>query len=300
MLKFSMDQKVYNIAGVEVGGQPWERSTVLVGSIFYSGHKIVKDSLKGVFDEEKAISLLKKEEEISKLTGNTRFIDVVGETTEALIKYIEFVADQTSIPILVDSPSQKVRIETIKHFANSDLIPRLIYSSIGIDYTDEELNCLKECGVKNAIIMAFSMKAIKPKKKIELLETELLPAAKSAGIENIFIDAGVMDVASVSWVSLSIRDIKERFGYPTGCAPANALYTWERMKKLGKSAFRAAAAAVFSMTRLLGADFCLYGPIKNASWVYPAVATIDGLLAYGGRLNGLKPLKKNHPLFNLF
>lgn len=300
MLKFSSDQKTYNIAGVEVGGQPWERSTVLIGSIFYSGDKIVKDPIRGIFDEEKAKILLKEEEEISKLTGNSRFIDVVGETTEALIKYIEFVANQTSIPILVDSPSLKVRIEVIKHFANSDLMPRLIYSSIGVDYTDEELGCLSDCGVKNAIIMAFSMKAIKPEKKIELLETDLLPAVKSAGIENIFIDTGVMDVASVSWVSLSIRDIKEKYGYPTGCAPANALYTWERMKKLGKIAFHAAAASVFSMTRLLGADFCLYGPIKNASWVYPAVATCDGLLAYGGRLYGLRPLINDHPLFNLF
>jgi tetrahydromethanopterin S-methyltransferase subunit H len=243
---------------------------------------------------------LKAEEKISKLTGNSRFIDVLGESTEALIRYIEFVADQTSIPILVDSPSQKVRVEVMKHFANSYLMPRLIYSSIGVDYTDEELNCLSECGVKNVIIMAFSMKAIKPKKKIELVETELLPAVKSAGIENIFIDTGVMDVASVSWVSLSIRDLKERFGYPTGCAPANALFSWERMKKLGKLAFHTASSSVLSITRFLGADFCLYGPIKNASWVYPAVATIDGLLAYGRRLNGLKPVTNDHPLYKLF
>jgi tetrahydromethanopterin S-methyltransferase subunit H len=300
VLKFSRDQKTYNIAGVEVGGQPWERSTVLIGSIFYSGDKIVKDPIKGIFDEEKAKAMLKAEEKISKLTGNSRFIDVLGESTEALIRYIEFVADQTSIPILVDSPSQKVRVGVMKHFANSALMPRLIYSSIGVDYTEEELNCLTKCGVKNVIIMAFSMKAIKPKRKIELLETELIPAVKSAGIENILIDAGVMDVASISWVSLAIRDLKEKFGYPTGCAPANALYSWDRMKKLGKVAFHTASASVFSMTRFLGADFCLYGPIKNASWIYPAVATTDGLLAYGGRLNGLKPLSNNHPLYKLF
>lgn len=300
MLNFTNDQKTYNIAGVEIGGQPWERPTVLVGSMFFAGDKIVQDPLKGIFDEEKAKHLLKKEEEISKLTGNPRFIDVIGETSEALIEYIEFVASQTSAPIVVDSPSHNVRMETLKYFSNSDLIPRLIYNSIGVDHTEEELQCIKKYEVKNAILLAFSMKAMKPERKIELLEKILIPAAKTAGVENIFIDTGVMDVASVSWVSLAIRDIKERFGYPTGCAPANALYTWEKMKELGNLAFHAAASSVLSITPLLGADFCFYGPIKHAKWVYPAIATIDGLIAYGARIKGLRPTTNNHPLYKLF
>ena len=300
MLKFTNDQKTYNIAGIQIGGQPWERPTVLIGSMFFAGDKIVQDPLKGIFDEDKAKALLKKEEEISKLTGNPRFIDVIGETSEALIKYIEFVASQTSAPIVVDSPSHNVRMETIKHFSKTNLIPRLIYSSIGIEHKKEELNCIKKCGVKNAILLAFSMKAMKPERKIELLEKNLIPAIKYAGVENIFIDTGVMDVASVSWVSLAIRDIKERFGYPTGCAPANALYTWEKIKELGKFAFHAAASSVLSITPLFGADFCFYGPIKHAKWVYPAIATIDGLIAYGGRIKGLRPTTNNHPLYKLF
>jgi tetrahydromethanopterin S-methyltransferase subunit H len=300
VLNFTTEQKYYNIAGVEIGGQPWERPTVLISSMFFTGDKIVQDPLKGIFDEEKAKYLLKKEEEISKFTGNPRIIDIIGETPEALIKYVEFVASQTTVPIIVDSPSSSARMETIKYFSKSDLIPRLIYSSIGIEHTQEELNCIKKSGVKNAILLAFSMKAMKPEKKVELLEKSLIPAIQSTGVENIFIDTGVMDVASVSWVSLAIREIKERFGYPTGCAPANALYTWEKMKKLGKIAFHAAASSVLSITSLLGADFCFYGPIKNAEWVYPAIATIDGLIAYGGRIKGLRPISNDHPLYRLF
>ncbi|MFW9866883.1 MAG: tetrahydromethanopterin S-methyltransferase subunit H [Candidatus Thorarchaeota archaeon] len=300
MWQFTKDQKTYNIAGTEIGGQPWERSTVLIGSIFFAGDKVVQDPIKGIFDKAKVKDLLEKEEKIAKFTGNPRFIDVIGETTEALIRYIEFVASYTPIPIILDSPSQKVRIETIRHFADTELMPRLIYNSIGIDHTDEELKCLKDCGVENAILLVFSMRAMKPLRKIELLETDLIQAAKSADIKNILVDTGVMDVASVSWASLAIRDIKERFGYPTGCAPANALYTWEKMKALGKISFQAAASSVLSITRLLGADFCLYGPIQNSTWVYPAIASIDGLVAYGHRMKGLRPITNIHPLFKIF
>lgn len=300
MLKFTTEQKVYNIAGIEIGGQPWERATVLIGSLFYAGDRVVQDPLKGIFDEDKAKQLLREEEKISKLTGNPRFIDVIGETSEALINYIEFVASQTSNPIIVDSPSPQVRMEAIKYFKDSNLIPRLIYSSIGINHSKEELNCIKKCGVKNTILLAFSMKAMKPERKIELLENILIPAINSTGAETVLIDTGVMDVASVSWVSIAIRDIKERFGYPTGCAPANALYSWEKMKKLGKFAFRTAASSVLSITPLLGADYCFYGPIKNANWVYPAIAAIDGLIAYAGRMKGLSPTTNNHPLYKIF
>ena len=174
MWQFTKEQKTYNIGGVEIGGQPWERSTVLIGSIFFAGDKIVQDPIKGIFDEVKVKDLLEKEEEVAKFTGNPRFVDVIGETAEALIKYVEFVASCTSIPIVIDSPSQKVRIETIRHFADTELMPRLIYNSIGIDHTDEELKCLKDCRVKSAILLAFSMKAMKPLRKIELLENNLI------------------------------------------------------------------------------------------------------------------------------
>ena len=61
MLKFSKNQETYNIAGVQIGGQPWERPTVLIGSMFFAGDKIVQDPIKGIFDEDKAKHLLKKE-----------------------------------------------------------------------------------------------------------------------------------------------------------------------------------------------------------------------------------------------
>jgi tetrahydromethanopterin S-methyltransferase subunit H len=299
MLKFASSQKVYNIAGVEIGGQPGERPTVLISSIFFAGHRIVHDPLKGLFNRKKAANLLQQEAELSIKYGNPRIVDVIGDTKEALVNYIEFVAEQTSSPILIDSPSQKVRIETVRHFANSELMSRLIYNTIAEDHTVEEIKCLSECGVKSAIILAFSTKAMKPKAKLKLLQEDLFIAAESAGIENILIDTGVLDVPSVSWASATIREIKENLGYPAGCAPANAIYSWEKIKSTD-TPLSQVAAPILAMTQSQGADFILYGPIKSASWVYPTVATMDALVAYGGRLNGVRPVTKEHPLYKIF
>ncbi|MFH2044152.1 MAG: tetrahydromethanopterin S-methyltransferase subunit H, partial [Pseudomonadota bacterium] len=41
MLTFTQEQKTYTIGDVTIGGQPGENPTVLMGSIFYQGHRIV-------------------------------------------------------------------------------------------------------------------------------------------------------------------------------------------------------------------------------------------------------------------
>jgi tetrahydromethanopterin S-methyltransferase subunit H len=61
LFKFERKQEIFDIGGIKVGGQPGELPTVLVGSIFHEGHKIVKDRFSGVFD--------KAEAEINKCSG---------------------------------------------------------------------------------------------------------------------------------------------------------------------------------------------------------------------------------------
>lgn len=299
MFKFAQQQKICQIGDVRLGGQPGENATVLVGSIFYSGHRIVSDLEKGIFDKQKAKDLLDREAELSAETGNPRFIDVVGETTNALINYIEFVAANCEAPILVDSAIPKVRMETIKHFANTEIVPRLIYNSIDIHYSEEELACIKDCGIKSAVVLAFTTKAIKPKDRVKLLEDNLLGAAERANLENVMIDTGVLDVPSISWSTQAIWEIKNALGYPSGCAPANALYQWKNARARGSPAFEASGSSVFVLSISWGADFVLYGPIGSAYWVYPACAAMDAMVAYGGQTVGIRPVKE-HPLYKIF
>jgi len=43
MFRFDKEQTVLDIAGVKCGGQPGEYPTVIAGTIFYGGHKIIED-----------------------------------------------------------------------------------------------------------------------------------------------------------------------------------------------------------------------------------------------------------------
>ena len=297
---------MYDINGVKIGGQPGEYPTVLIGSIFYRGHKIVKDAQKGIFDEDAARALLDQEAELSAETGNPRIVDVIGDTVEALVKYSEFVFKHTDSPILLDSVSPEVRMGALKHFANDPaVIDRIIYNSIEENYTEEELAAIKESGVKTAVILAFSGKHLKPSKRIQLLEGDskhegLIAAAKRAGISQFIIDPGVLDVASNSWTTKAIYDIKEKFGYPGGCAPSNALYLWKKMRSKGTPFFEVAGASVFTYPITQGGDFIHYGPMINAPCVYRAIATTDGMIAYTNKITGTKLGTTEHPLMKIF
>jgi tetrahydromethanopterin S-methyltransferase subunit H len=99
MFKFAKDQKVFNIAGVKVGGQPGQNPTVMVGSIFYFRHKILKDEKTGEFDKLAAERVLREEEEMSRKTGNPRIVDICASSPQAFEKPIDFIAKTIEGPL---------------------------------------------------------------------------------------------------------------------------------------------------------------------------------------------------------
>lgn len=299
MFKYEREQKVYRIGNVELGGQPGQRPTVMIGSIFFSGHRIVSDPVKGLFDHDKARALLEREAEMSAKTGNPRIVDVIADTPESAINYLEFVASYCDAPLLVDSSLPQARMAALRHFQGSEVIPRLIFNSIDEHFSPEEEACLRECGVTSAIVQPFSNRAIRPRDRLRLLEEKLLPVAERAGVQNVIIDVGVLDIPSVGWAAQTIREVKERFGFPSGCASTNAVYTCKFLKEAGSPSLEAAAAAIFTLPQTVGASYVFYGPIRNAPWAYAACGIMDVMLAYNGRNLGYAIECDTHPLHRI-
>ncbi|ATW24862.1 tetrahydromethanopterin S-methyltransferase subunit H [Candidatus Formimonas warabiya] len=302
MHKFLAPQKTITIGEITLGGQPGQYPTVLIGSLFYRGHQIVTDHQKGEFDRDRAAELLRTDQEWSIKTGLPRMIDVVGETVEALEKYVHFVAEQTGDPILVDSPVEKVRLEVMKSLRQSKIKNQLIYNSLDIGAGAQEINMLGELGVKNCVLMVFNSRSIKPFDRSKLLtkEQNILFRLAEAGVENILLDTGVLDLPSIGWSALAIADLKEKYGLVTGCAPSNALYMWKRTKQLEKEAFQAAGSVAMSLPVAYGADFIFYGPMVNASWVYAGVSMMDAVGAFTVKEYGVRPLTSQTPLLKIF
>lgn len=306
MFKFEKEQKVFEIGRVRIGGQPGQLPTVMIGSIFYYGDKLVEDEKEGTFNREKAEDLVKKEEEIAARTGNPRIIDIVCSTPKAIEKYINFIADLTESPFLIDGTSADVRIAGVKHVGEVGLKDRAIYNTIAHRIKPEEIAAIKEADLKSAVILAFNPEKPTIEGRMEMLRgtprtKSLLEIAREAGVEKPLLDPAVLDLPEPGAIAKTIYLFKKEFGFPAGCGAHNAVDMLMRHKDLDPTLSLVSSTVANIIPITMGANFLLYGPIARAPQAYPAVALADAYVAFSMRQEfQIRPLTKEHPLFKVF
>lgn len=298
MWEYPIQQKVFQIGRVKVGGYPGERPSVLIGSIFYLGDKIVHDAATGAFDKKAAEELIKIQEEFSSKTGNPCMIDLVASSLEAMRKEMDFVASVTDTPILIDSPAMNIRLEGLRYARETGLIDRIVYNSIMPETRPAELHQVKELKLESAILLAYNPTDFTSEGRIRTIRS-LLSTSREVGIEKPLIDTCVLDVPTLGVASKALFRVKDETGYPVGAGTHNAIGTWKGLKsKMGKQAVVPCSVSAAIMASVLGADFVLYGPIRDAQYFFPAAAMVDA--AYGQLIMERgKKLSKAHPLFKI-
>jgi len=295
MFNFSVQQKVFEIGGVKVGGNVGENPTAMIGSVFYKGDKNVKDEKAGAFDREKTEELISKVEELSDRTGLPAMLDVICTNAEATEKYLEFAADATRMPILIDAVSEDAAIKGMECVHKLGIIERTILNSINPKSSETLYQKIKEVGLESAIILTYSTRAIiSSKERVRLLDA-LIPKVEAAGIRKILVDTVVMDIATLGLACKAIRDVKDKFGYPAGCGAHNAIDSWRNLKKKKDKMLTLVCSSIANgLPIAIGADFVLYGPIKTAEYMFPAISLINA--AYGQILmEEGKRLSPSHP-----
>lgn len=302
MFLFSQDQEVFEIDGTKIGGQPGEYPTVLIGSIFYDGHEIVNDSQKGIFDEEAARKQIKRLEDLSQKTGNPAMLDVVGENSDALKKFIDFIGEASDLPFLIDGTTSEVRSEAALHVGDIGLADRAVYNAITTECKSEEIEALKEASIESAILLCFNSKKPTVDGRLESLE-RILEFASEANIENTLIDPSILDLPDPGPAARTIYRIKEEYGLPAGCGAHNAVDQWrDRLdEKMDSIIYTLRSAVANSFPLVLGADFALYGPIDDSEEMFTACSLSDAYVAYAMRMEeGKGPDSKDHPLYKIF
>ncbi|MEM1566037.1 MAG: tetrahydromethanopterin S-methyltransferase subunit H [Candidatus Bathyarchaeia archaeon] len=300
MFKFEKEQKIFDVAGVKVGGQPGQLPTVMIGSIFYHKHKIVKDERTGEFDKEGAEKLLKEEEEISKKIGNPRIVDVCSSFPEAFPKFLDFVASVIDGPFTIDGATAEVRMAGLKYVKEAGLSNRVVYNSITPHIKEDEIAAIKEANIKSAILLALNTKNPTVSGRLQVMD-ELIAVAQRAGIENMLVDAAVLDLPDPGPVSKAIYLIKEKYGLPCGAGTHNAVARWNDRRKLERDEYLLACSVANVFPIFAGANFILYGPIEHAKSAYFHCGLADAYVAYTAAQElRVRPQDKGHPLFKIF
>lgn len=298
---FNSPQQVYKIGRVQIGGQPGETPTVLIGSIFWLGQKMVQDANKGVFDPKEAENIINKMQTLSDESGVPFILDIVGTTTEAFKKYVSFVADHTEAPFLTDAMSPKVRMESAQFVKEIGLQDKTIYNSIYKGVQEAELQKIKELGIKTSIVLADNPKDGSFQGKMTVLD-EALDMAKRAGIEQVLIDCAIPAFAPDMGITVrAIPAIKEKFGYPTGLGTGNVVTTMGWVKAHVAKEFRkGTVTATNAIMQVQGANWLMFGPAEQSEYVFPAVAVVDTYISSAMADLDIKPLTEDAPIFRMF
>jgi tetrahydromethanopterin S-methyltransferase subunit H len=94
--------------------------------------------------------------------------------------------------------------------------------------------------------------------------------------------------------------LKKELGLPTGFAPANAIYGWNFIKKYGEVARCGAIASIMTYCASAPSDFILFGPIKFAKCVIPAISLISGVNSYYQKRVKRNKISERSPLQVVF
>ncbi len=306
MLKFEKEQKIFDIGGVEVGGQPGKTPTVLIGSLFHKGHKIVKDREKVNFDRERAESLIKMQEEMSEKTGAPSMLDIVGESEEELIEYIDFITEITDLPLLLNGPDASIRTAVAEHADEVGLEDKVVYNSINFKADEEEFRDIGKTGLSAAVVQAFNPKNPYPKGMLSILkgkpgEKGLLEKASDAGIDKPLILTPVFEVPTIGPAAKGIQLVKQQFGIPVGTAPIGTVGKWGGLGEVdGENARWACRGSAGTLPQAMGADYLIYGSAFKAKNMFPACAMTDAMIAQYMKREDVEVRSEDHPLKKMF
>jgi len=294
MFSFTKEQKVFDISGISIGGQPGMYPTVLFGGLFFKGEPDFDDAkrhLQTLYDR-------------SKQTGVPVIPDFFirkVEYIEPILSFIEKVIPKKH-PFSIDIIESSLKLQTLEQLARRKLLPRTIYNSIHIGMTKEENEALRTYTPEAAIVVAFNPKDKSPDGKIEvlengahLMEAGLLETARQIGIKKLLIDTAALAPGENSGAAIAaLPVIKEEYGLPAGCAIHNVV---EKSRWLNDFPFAKKTVDVSSNNTipLFGGDYALFGPIENAELVVPLIAWQDILVSeYTENYFGICPVA-SHP-----
>jgi len=306
LFRFKREQSVVNLAGVKMGGQPGELPSVLCGTIFYHGHRIVQDEEKGIFDHAAAERLISRQVELSEETGCPSVLHIYTRSREAFSRYLDFAEQIWRGPFIIDSSDPAVRMAAAALVSELGYADRAIYNSISLATDEAEAQAIRSSELDSAIILAYNPAHPGVDGSLAVLETGggvrdkgLLDSARDMGITNQLIDPAVLPLGSGAGAALRFSvAAKARLGLPIGSGIHNAVSSWPWLAGRDAAAKRGCDAAAAAMQLLAAADFLLYGPIESADIIFPAAALADILVAEAVQDLEIAPAE-GHPLYRL-
>ncbi|MBS3781584.1 MAG: hypothetical protein KGY68_03120 [Candidatus Thermoplasmatota archaeon] len=300
MFSYTQEQRIFDLKGIKVGGQPGVHPTLMVGTIFY------EDQFKDPKEEQKkAVELIREQNKLSQMTSIPTLVDIFIYEKEEIQWKVEFALDHIDGIFSLDMPESEVRMEVLKHLGEIGALDRVIYNSLNLGVKEEEIEKLEKNTPKGAVLLGYNPQKNNTQGRVDiikdggaLMDEGLLTLARECGIDYTLLDTAATPFGEKAGETVrAVPVFKNEFGLPTGCSLHNTVESWKWLDEYEdrERVFKSLDVSIDNLPVLLGADFIYYGPIENADLALPNMAMVDKIIAEGAEDYFGTKVSDNHP-----
>jgi len=260
----------YKYGNVQLGRGNFELPPVLIGTLFYQGETLVERKNPEDFDVTKAKKRIETQQALSSKYKIPAMVEISGITPEAMVKYLDFYLDNFETPFVLGGTFE-ARVAGIEHLEERGVKPNeYVYNAISNLKNKKELDVLRNHKIKSAVILMLASENMTSTqrygyitKKNEPQNMSLIDGIKNTGVEEIWIDGGVINLESLAHILETQQLISTSLQLPVGTAPTLFLFKYSSPRLNEKFHTKYRKASIIFIASWLS-NFVFYGAIEDA------------------------------------
>jgi len=264
------DNAPYMYGTIQVGRGNFNLPPLLIGTLFYQGETLVDRKDERNFDEYKAKKRIETQQALGEKYKIPTIVELSGITPEAMVKYIDFYLDNFKPPFVLGG-TLDARIAGMEHLEERGFKSNeYVYNAISNLKNKKELEALDKFNIKTAVILILASENMTSTqryayvtKKNEPQNMSLIDGIKNTGVEEIWIDGGVINIESLAHILETQQLISTSLHLPVGTAPTLFLFKYSSPRLNEKFHTKYRKASIMFIASWFS-NFVFYGAIEDS------------------------------------
>jgi tetrahydromethanopterin S-methyltransferase subunit H len=272
-----MPQEYFSYGDIKLGYGCYDLPPVLIGTMFYQGQTLVDRRDERQFDANKAKKRIDAQKSLAKQYKIPDLIEISAVTPEAMVKYLEFYFDKFEPPFILGG-TFGARVAGLEWLSENGVKPtEFIYNAVSNLKNKKEIELLQKNKITSAVVLILASRNMSSTQRYSYItennqpgNTNIIDGLKKIGIENIWVDGGVIDIESLAHILETQQIISSSLKLPVGTAPTLFLFRYSspRLNKRFHTKYR--KASIMAIASWFS-NFLFYGAIEDAKECFASV-----------------------------
>jgi tetrahydromethanopterin S-methyltransferase subunit H len=264
------ESNYYSYGKIRVGKGNFDLPPVLIGTIFYQNQTFIDRKNPEVFNVQKAKKRIETHLALSEKYKVPNLVEISATTPEAMVKYLEFYIENFEPPFVLGGNFDS-RVAGIEYLEEAGIkSDRYIYNTISSLKNKQELEIIRKHNINSVVVLILGSENMTSTQRYEYITAKnqpnnesILSGLRNQGVEQIWIDGGVINLESLAHILETHQLISTGLKLPVGTAPNLFLFQYSSPRLNIKFHTRYRRASIMFIASWYS-NFIFYGAIEDA------------------------------------